>query len=73
MAGWKGNLDDNMGIIDRALRMVVGLILISLAFFGPKTWFGLVGLIPLVTAFVGFCPLYKMIGLSTLKAENPES
>jgi hypothetical protein len=57
----------NVGNIDRVLRIIVGLGLLSLIFVGPKTMWGLIGLIPLITAFVGFCPLYRIFGLSTSK------
>jgi hypothetical protein len=55
----------NEGKIDRGLRVVVGLGLLSLVFIGPQTMWGLVGLVPLLTGAVGFCPLYKVFGLST--------
>ncbi len=55
----------NIGNIDRVLRIVVGLALLSLVFIGPQTWWGLVGLVPLLTAVVGFCPAYRLIGVST--------
>ena len=55
----------NEGIADRAIRVVLGLGLLSLVFIGPHTWFGLVGLVPLVTGLVGFCPLYRVLGLNT--------
>jgi len=55
----------NIGTIDRALRVVVGLGLLSLAFVGPQTPLGYIGLVPLLTAGLGYCPLYKVIGLST--------
>lgn len=58
-------MNANVGTIDRALRVVVGLGLLSLAFIGPRTPFGYIGLVPLLTAGVGFCPLYRIIGLST--------
>lgn len=58
-------MNANVGTIDRALRVVVGLGLLGLAFVGPKTPFGYVGLVPLVTAGIGFCPLYKIFGLNT--------
>jgi hypothetical protein len=50
---------------DRALRIGVGLALLSLTLFGPQTWWGLVGLIPLITGVVGVCPVYRMFGIST--------
>lgn len=55
----------NVGDADRAIRIMLGLALISLAFVGPRTIWGLVGVIPLVTAFIRICPLYALFGLST--------
>jgi len=55
----------NEGTVDRAIRTVVGLVLISLVFIGPQTVWGWVGLVPLITGVVGFCPLYKILGLNT--------
>lgn len=55
----------NEGTIDRALRVFIGLGLLSLVFIGPKSLWGLIGIIPLLTGAVGFCPLYKMLGLNT--------
>lgn len=57
----------NVGGIDKILRIVVGLALISLVFVGPMTAWGWVGLIPLLTGLFNFCPLYLLIGLSTCK------
>jgi hypothetical protein len=57
----------NVGTIDRILRIVVGLVLIALVFVGPRTAWGWIGIVPLVTALVGFCPLYTVIGLKTRK------
>ena len=62
----------NIGSLDKIIRIIIGIALISLVFIGPKTYWGLVGLIPLVTALIGFCPLYPIIGLSTCKTEAPE-
>ena len=55
----------NVGRIDRILRIVVGLILIAMVFVGPQTSWGWIGVVPLLTALIGFCPAYKLIGLST--------
>ncbi len=55
----------NVGGIDRILRIVVGLGLLSLVFVGPQTPWGWIGLVPLLTALVGYCPAYTLIGLST--------
>lgn len=63
-------MQKNMGTIDRALRVVIGVILIAYAIpvgFSSTgwNWVGWIGVIPLLTAFVGVCPLYSLIGLST--------
>lgn len=55
----------NEGGLDRILRVVLGLVLLSLVFLGPQTPWGWVGLVPLITGLVGFCPLYKIVGLNT--------
>ncbi len=55
----------NVGNIDRALRIVLGLVLLSLVVVGPKTLWGLVGLVPLATGLMRFCPVYPLLGIST--------
>ncbi|WP_333711859.1 YgaP family membrane protein [Yoonia sp.] len=55
----------NEGTIDRAVRIIVGLVLISLVFVGPQTAWGWVGVIPLVTGAIGTCPLYRVLGINT--------
>jgi len=55
----------NEGTLDRALRIIAGLVLISLVFIGPKTVWGWVGVVPLLTGLIGYCPAYKLIGLNT--------
>ena len=54
----------NVGTIDRILRILVGLVLISLVFVGPKVVWGWVGLVPLLTGVFKFCPAYKLLGLN---------
>lgn len=51
--------------IERVLRIVLGLALITLFFVGPKTPWGLLGVVPLLTGLLGSCPLYSLLGLST--------
>jgi hypothetical protein len=58
-------LAKNVGSIDRILRIVVGLGLISLVFVGPQTPWGWVGVVPLLTALISFCPLYTLLGIRT--------
>lgn len=60
----------NEGKLDRGLRIVVGLGLLSLVFVGPQTMWGLVGIVPLLTGIVGFCPLYKVFGFNTCPISN---
>ena len=55
----------NVGSVDRALRIVLGLALLALVVVGPKTLWGLVGLVPLLTGAVGSCPAYTLLGLKT--------
>ena len=55
----------NIGPADRSIRMVVGLVLLALVFVGPRSAWGYLGLIPLVTALVGSCPLYTLLGIDT--------
>jgi ABC-type polysaccharide/polyol phosphate export permease len=58
-------LKKNVGNADRAFRILLGIGLISLVFFGPKTPWGWIGVIPLFTALFGTCPLYSLMGLNT--------
>lgn len=57
----------NISPLDRTLRIIVGLVLISLAFWGPQTPWGFIGIIPLATALIRFCPAYRLLGICTLK------
>ncbi|MGE5316326.1 MAG: DUF2892 domain-containing protein [Acidobacteriota bacterium] len=60
-------MQPNIGPTDRILRIILGLVLLSLIVWGPQTWWGLLGIIPLATAFVSFCPLYRIFNFSTLE------
>lgn len=55
----------NEGNMDRLIRVVVGLGVLALVFVGPKTPLGWIGLVPLFTGVVGFCPAYRLIGINT--------
>ena len=59
----------NVGGADKVLRIVLGIVLISLVFIGPKTQWGWIGLIPLLTGIFSFCPLYPLIGFSSCKKD----
>lgn len=63
-------MTSNIGIIDRVVRIVVGILLIAYAIpigFAPSgwNWIGWIGVIPLVTGVFGSCPLYSVLGIST--------
>lgn len=55
----------NEGTIDRAIRIAAGLALLALTFTGPKTLWGLLGAVPLITGLAGTCPLYTILGFNT--------
>lgn len=57
----------NVGLVDRGLRIAIGVILIALAAFGQIGWWGYIGIVPLLTGFISFCPLYSMIRFNTRK------
>lgn len=60
----------NEGKLDRIIRVVVGLALLSLTVVGPKSLLGLVGAVPLLTGVFGFCPLYRLLGIRTCPASR---
>ncbi len=62
----------NVGDIDKAVRIIAGLILLSLIFIleGTARWWGLVGIVPLLTGTLGWCPLYTLLGLDTCPARS---
>jgi hypothetical protein len=67
-------MTSNEGNVDRILRILFGCALLAIVFVGPKTWLGLIGVVPLATGVMGFCPLYRVIGLTTgPKGEDPAS
>ncbi len=63
-------LPHNEHVIERALRIALGLGLLAIAFVGPKTPWGFVGVVPLLTGLLGSCPLYTLFGISTCPAKK---
>jgi hypothetical protein len=55
--------------VERIVRVLIGLGLLSLAFLGPQTPLGYLGLIPLATGLLGTCPLYSILGISTCRVQ----
>lgn len=65
----------NMGLIDRVIRVIVGILLIAYAIpigFSATgwNWVGWIGIVPLVTGLIGNCPLYTLLGLSTCPVKS---
>lgn len=60
-------MKQNVGTVDRVVRVVIGLGLLSLLFIleGNARWWGLVGLVPLLTSLTGWCPAYTLAGFQT--------
>jgi hypothetical protein len=61
----------NQAGIERIIRVIIGLFVLSLIFWGPRTLWGLFGFIPLLTGFTGWCPLYSLLHTSTNKKNKP--
>lgn len=57
----------NIHPIERVVRVVAGLGLISMAFVGPKNLWFLAGIVPVLTGLSGWCPPYQILGISTCK------
>ncbi len=57
----------NVHTIERAVRILIGAAVVSLVFVGPQSHWGWLGLIPLATGLLGWCPPYAMLGISTCK------
>ena len=61
----------NEGGVDRVLRVIVGLALLSLLFTDNEyKWFGLIGLVLLLTGIIGFCPGYAMLGMNSCPTDK---
>lgn len=63
-------LPHNEGMADRVFRVILGIVLVSLVFVGPKTPWGWIGLVPIVTGLLGSCPLYTVFGWRTCARES---
>ena len=58
----------NIGNVERVIRVVVGLGVLSLAFVGPRSPWAYLGILPVLTGAIGWCPPYALLGISTLRA-----
>ena len=61
----------NVGSVDKVIRIIFGLAIIALGFYF-QSWWGAIGIVPLFTAFIGVCPAYSLIGVSTDKKIKTE-
>ncbi|NCB73959.1 MAG: DUF2892 domain-containing protein [Clostridia bacterium] len=61
----------NVGKTDKWIRIILGIAVLSLLYFldGNLRWLGLIGLIPLITGIINFCPLYALFGINTIKSK----
>ena len=65
-------MENNVGGVDKVIRVVVGLALLSLLFIleGNARWWGLIGIGPILTVVIGWCPAYTLIGVNTCKTKK---
>ncbi len=65
--------ETNEHVVERVIRVVLGLGVLSLTVVGPQTMWGLLGLVPLATGLIGSCPLYTVLGVSTCSMKKVAS
>ena len=58
-------MKQNVGNIERVIRIAAGIVILSITVIGPKTAWGWFGLVPLLTGIAGWCPPYALFGIST--------
>ena len=61
----------NVGTTDKIVRVIVGVLIILLGLYF-KSWWGVIGIIPLATGLIGYCTLYNLLGINTCKIEPPK-
>ncbi|MBU0504228.1 MAG: DUF2892 domain-containing protein [Candidatus Omnitrophota bacterium] len=59
----------NMGALDRVVRLIIGVVIIVIG-IKFRSWWGLIGLLPVVTALIGWCGLYQVLGINTCKIKK---
>ncbi|MBI1243597.1 MAG: DUF2892 domain-containing protein [Alphaproteobacteria bacterium] len=62
-------MQPNVGNVDRILRLVAGVFILSLYFWGPQSPWALIGIVPIATALFRFCPAYTILGIRTCRTE----
>lgn len=66
-------MNKNVGSIDRIVRIIAGIALLAFALVGPETgynYLGFIGIVPLATALLGWCPAYTLFGIKTCKLSD---
>lgn len=66
-------IEKNIHKVERVARVVAGLFLVSLAFWGPTNAWFLMGAVPVLTGLLGWCPPYTLLGINTCKIGSKES
>ncbi|MCB9026254.1 MAG: DUF2892 domain-containing protein [Bdellovibrionaceae bacterium] len=64
-------MEKNEGNIDRIVRVTAGVAILSLAFIGPQTPWAYIGIVPILTGMMGWCPLYRVFGINTCGLKKP--
>lgn len=64
------NIVKNVGSADKIARLVIGALLIVLALTGTIGWWGLIGVVPIITALINWCPAYTLLGIKTCSTDN---
>ncbi len=59
----------NVGSVDMWIRIILGVVIIALGFY-YQSWWGVIGIVPLATAFMHWCPVYLPFGISTCKKQT---
>jgi hypothetical protein len=62
----------NVGVVDRIIRVIVGVAILMIGWY-YQSWWGLIGIVPLLTAAIGFCPAYSPMCISTCASKTEES
>lgn len=62
-------MTSNVGSTDKMIRIVLGIVILGAGLYF-KSWFGVIGLVPLLTAFIGWCPAYAPFGISTCRVKQ---
>ncbi len=62
-------MKQNVGSTDKIIRIILSIVIAAVGYY-YKSWWGLVALIPLLTVFISFCPIYPIFGISTKKAKT---